>query len=147
MRSRLNTASIIIAGLLASGAAVGQDLFVYPQKGQSSAQMDQDKYQCYEWARNQTGIDPVRGSPAPAQTQSTVGSGIVGGALTGLVIGNVAGGSGSKGAATGALLGGLSSGARDNRRRSASQQSASRSQQSYNRAYAACLEGRGYTVK
>ena len=75
------------------------------------------------------------------------GRGVARGAVGGLVIGNVAGGSGSKGAAAGALMGGLSSGARDNRRRSAQQQSAAQSQQSYNRAYGACLEGRGYTVR
>ena len=137
----------IISGLLLTSAAVAQDLFVYPQKGQDAAQMDKDKYECYQWARQQTGIDPVQGSPAAAQTQSTVGRGVARGALTGLAIGNIADGSGSKGAAAGALIGGLRSGARDNRSRSAAQQSAAQSQQSYNRAYSACLEGRGYTVK
>ena len=143
----LKAALFVLAGALASSAALAQDLFVYPQQGQDNAQMDKDKYECYEWARRQTGIDPVRGAPQPAQTQSTVGRGMVGGALGGLAIGNIAGGSGSKGAAAGALIGGLRSGAQDNRRRSSQQQAASQSQQSYNRAYGACLEGRGYTVR
>ena len=147
MNSRLNTAFFFIVGLLASNAAVAQDLFVYPQKGQDAAQTDQDKYQCYQWARQQTGTDPVRGAPAPSRNQSTVGRGVAGGALGGLAIANIAGGSGRKGAAAGALMGGVSSSVRDNRRQSSAQQSAARSQQSYNRAYAACLEGRGYTVR
>lgn len=140
-------AFLAVAGSLISATVVAQDLFVYPQKGQDNAQMDKDKFECYQWARQQTGIDPVSGAPAAAQTQSTVGRGVARGAVGGLVIGNVAGGSGSKGAAAGALMGGLRSGTQDNRRRSAQQQSAAQSQQSYNRAYGACLEGRGYTVR
>ena len=140
-------AFMALVGALASSTAGSQDLFVYPQQGQDNAQMDKDKYECYQWARRQTGIDPVQGSPAAAQTQSTVGRGLAGGALGGAALGAIAGGSARKGAAAGALMGGISSSARDNRRRSSAQQSAARSQQSYDRAYSACLEGRGYTVR
>jgi len=141
------TAPLILVGVLVSSTVGAQDLFVYPQKGQDAAQMDKDKYDCYQWARQQTGVDPVKGSPAPAQQQSTVGRGVARGAVGGLAISNIAGGSGRRGAAAGAAIGGVRSGVQDNRQRSAAQQSAAQSQQSYNRAYGACLEGRGYTVK
>jgi len=147
MSGRFQIVILMFAGSLISATVVAQDLFVYPQKGQDNAQMDKDKYECYQWARQQTGVDPVRGAPAQEQQQSTVGRGMARGALGGLAIGNIAGGSGSKGAAAGALLGGVRSGAQDSRRRSSQQQSAAQSQQSYDRAYGACLEGRGYTVR
>ena len=75
------------------------------------------------------------------------------GAITGAIAGDT-----KKGAAIGAAAGGLFSGmrrhnqqtreaqARDNwEQQQAAQYSRNRSD--YNRAYAACLEGRGYTVK
>jgi hypothetical protein len=37
-----------------------QDPIVYPAKGQSEDQMEKDKYQCYSWAKNQTGFDPMK---------------------------------------------------------------------------------------
>ncbi len=141
------TATLVLAGALIASTTLAQDLFVYPQKGQDAAQMDKDKFECYQWARQQTGVDPVQGAPAPAQQQSTVGRGVARGAVGGLAISNIAGGSGRRGAAAGAAIGGVRSGVQDNRQRSAAQQSAAQSQQSYNRAYGACLEGRGYTVK
>lgn len=43
-----------------SGAEAGpDDLFVYPAQGQSEAQRRQDRYECYEWAVDETGYDPV----------------------------------------------------------------------------------------
>lgn len=34
-------------------------MFVYPRKGQSQAQQDQDRYECHKWAVEQTGYDPT----------------------------------------------------------------------------------------
>ena len=42
------------------------DLFIYPTKGQSAEQQDQDKWECRAWATKQTGFDP-----APRITAST----------------------------------------------------------------------------
>ena len=36
-----------------------QDLVVYPAKGQSNDQMEKDKFECYSWAKGQTGFDPM----------------------------------------------------------------------------------------
>ena len=136
-----------VLGCLFFCQAASAEVFVYPAKGQSAEQTDKDKYECYQWAKNNTGVDPMQAAP-PAQTDTSgdVAKGVVGGAVSGLVIGNIAGGSGSKGAAAGALFGGIGSAARSSRRQS-SQQVSAESQASYDRAFAACLEGRGYTVK
>ena len=143
--------------------AIGQDPIVYPEKGQSQAQMDKDKLDCYSWAKNQTGFDPMQqptaSSPPPSDpgTSASAVRGAAGGALAGLAIGSLAGEAG-KGAAIGAVGGGLIGGAR---RRSHQRQQQQAEQQwaqqqsneyhhrrnEYNRAYGACLEARGYTVR
>jgi len=36
------------------------DLFIYPQNGQSADQQANDKYECHKWAASQTGFDPTQ---------------------------------------------------------------------------------------
>ena len=36
------------------------DLFVYPKNGQSVEQQARDKFECYSWAKAQTGFDPTQ---------------------------------------------------------------------------------------
>lgn len=38
-----------------------QELIVYPKQGQSEEQMNQDEYECYLWAVDQTGFEPSLG--------------------------------------------------------------------------------------
>ena len=160
---------VLIVFLLFVAAPVwSQDLIIYPAQGQSTEQMEKDKFECYTWAKGQTGFDPMQmptaSSTPPSQQKKSVGGsavkgGILGGA-GGAVIGGIAGG--SKGARKGAAIGGLSGGvlggtrsSRQNRqadqqRKQWEQQQANQYMQqrnAYNRAHAACLEGRGYTVK
>jgi outer membrane lipoprotein SlyB len=152
--------------LLIAGPVLAQDLMVYPAKGQSQDQMEQDKFQCYNWAKKQTGFDPMATPtasqpPPPQQSQGSVaggaGRGAVGGGLLGAGIGAISGNA-RKGAAIGAVSGGAIGGMRrssqqrqDQRAQQqwADQQNAQYMQQrnNYNRAYGACLEGRGYTVR
>jgi len=40
----------------------GDQLFVYPQNGQSAEQQATDKYECHKWASSQTGFDPTQAS-------------------------------------------------------------------------------------
>ncbi len=162
------TASIFILTVLGLhfsvlNEAVAQDKFIYPQKGQSNEQMEKDKFECYNWAKKQTGFDPMEvptaTAPPPKQEapKGGAGRGMLGGALTGAVIGGIAGDAG-KGAAIGAVGGGVFGGARRHEQKQqqqhaeqqwAQEQSAQYAQRrnSYNRAHTACLEGRGYTVK
>jgi len=152
-----------------SGTAFSQELVIYPAEGQSQDQMEKDKFECYSWAKEQTGFDPMQtptatAPPPPKQAQqSTAGGAVrggVGGALLGAGVGAIAGGSkgARKGAAIGGVSGGVLGGARshnqqqqDQRARAQwekeqAQQYASK-RNGYNRAYSACMEGRGYTVK
>jgi hypothetical protein len=157
--------SLIVATLIA-GPALAQDFIIYPAKGQSNQQMEKDKFECYSWAKGQSGFDPMEtpratAPPPPKQAQSTTAGGAakgaVGGGLLGLGIGAIAGNAG-KGAAIGAVSGAAIGGVRSHRQQKQdeqaqqqwAQQQANQYQQkrsAYNRAYSACLEGKGYTVK
>jgi hypothetical protein len=41
-------------------APPSDDLFIYPQQGQSDEQQSNDKYECHKWANSQTGYDPTQ---------------------------------------------------------------------------------------
>ena len=142
--------------------AVASDLYIYPNKGQSNEQMEKDKYDCYNWAKQQTGFDPMQAptasSPPPQQTTSGgVVRGAAGGAALGAIGGAIAGDAGKGaaiGAGTGAALGGMRrrSSTRQNEQEQAQWQQQQQAQyeakrNEYNRAYGACLQGRDYTVK
>jgi Glycine zipper len=90
----------------------------------------------------------VKTGPAVGGGQRVVGAG--GGALGGLAIGAIAGNAG-KGAAIGAVVGTMAGGRQARQSQSAQNQQAVAAQQqalnTYNRAFSACLEGRGYTIK
>ena len=163
---RLVTPSVIALLALCAVPVWAGDLFVYPAKGQSKDQTEKDKYACYQFAKDQTGFDPMArpttSTPRPAKEKKTwgTGQGAIGGALLGAGVGAIAGG--GDGAATGALIGGVGGGAMGHMRRS-DQQARDEARQrdweqretsryatgrnNYDRAYAACLEGRGYTVR
>ena len=148
---------ILMASIItfASSVSVQAEPYVYPAKGQSADQMEQDKYQCYVWGKQQTGYDPMNppvASSGQAQTAPVIG-GAAKGAAGGAIIGAIAGDAG-KGAAIGAVTGTVARGARNRgamnqQQQQAQQQSAAMAQMQseYDRAYAVCLEGRGYNVK
>jgi hypothetical protein len=155
---------LVTTALWLAVPGVAQELFVYPEKGQSAEQQEKDEFECYRWARDRTGFDPMKvpttSKPPPAKEtgQGGAGKGAVGGAALGAAVGKITGRGGGKGAAVGAVSGGMIGGMRrsdQNRReqdkqdRWAQEESAryrnDRSQ--YNRAYAACLEGRSYSVR
>ena len=158
---------LILVGLLVSPVQA-QDPIVFPAKGQSNDQMEREKFECYNWAKGQTGFDPMRTptatTPPPTQERrSTTGGVLRGGAVGaagGAAIGAIAGG--GSGARRGVAIGGLSGGAiggmRTSRHNRQAQQQQEQWQQqqanqymqqrnTYNRAYTACLEGKGYTVR
>jgi hypothetical protein len=166
MRALASTTLLML--LVAAASARAQEQFIYPAKGQSAQQQDKDKYECYGWAKGQSGFDPmalpVTSTPAPAAGNKSVVGGAVGGAAGGAAVGAVGGliGGGKKGAGKGAgigagvggMLGGMSSASQnakasqdrqDWERREATNYAANRTK--YNRAFAACMEARGYTVK
>jgi Glycine-zipper domain len=146
-----------LTSLAAVGLAFGQELYIYPNHGQSAEKQSQDRYECHAWAAQQTGFDPTMAQATQSPTPPPPRGGAVRGAARGAAVGAVGGaigGDAGKGAAigagTGALIGGM-------RRRSAvreemrleEQQQATTNQrrEAYDRALAACLAGRGYTVR
>jgi hypothetical protein len=103
MRGKWKTAAgialICMAGFVFIGNSFAQDLIIYLKEGQSQERMGKDKFECYTWAKGQTGVDPMvagqAGTPPPQQQQAAYNQ-------------NMA---------------------------------------DYNRAYGACLEAKGYTVR
>jgi hypothetical protein len=149
-------------------------LFVFPAKNQTTTQQSGDEGACFDWAKSQTGIDPMNikppAPPEPSQQQQEQAAnagngarargaarGAAGGAIVGAITGD-AGGGAAVGAAVGTMAGGAA-------KRNAKKQAAAQQQQqqqaaeqqaqawvaqqkaTYNKAFSACMEGKGYTVK
>ena len=153
--------SIALLAAIVSAPAIAQQV-IYPAKGQSAQQQQKDEAECYTWAKGQTGYDPAQATQyaAPPPQQSAGGErlrgaarGAAGGAAGGAAIGAIAGDAG-KGAAIGAVAGTMVGGARRRQQQAGNeqaaaqyQQGAAQQQQNFQRAYGACFEGRGYTVR
>ena len=137
----------------------GLKLYVFPAKGQSKQQQKADEFECYKWAMEQSGVDPLnlpKVEAAPAQTGPTGGAVVGGakGAAAGVAIGAIAGDAG-KGAAIGAVAGGLAGRRRGKQaQEQANQQSAADAankekeiKDSFVKGFSACMEGKGYSLK
>jgi hypothetical protein len=139
---------LLFLSVFLAGPAGAQDPIVYPAKGQ------------------QTGFDPMKTptttSGPPAKEKEVWGAGKTGvaGGATGAVVGGLA--KGRKGAVRGGLIGAgagaLIGGVRSSNQRKEEQQKRKdwerketnnyvRSRNEYNRAFGACMDGRGYSVK
>jgi hypothetical protein len=153
--------------------ALAQQMFIYPDRGQTPDQQARDRWECHNWAVQQTGFDPsapqmaeAAPPPPPPSTGAPQGGlfrGAAGGAALGAV-GGAIGGDAGKGAAIGAAVGGLfgvmrrAEWARQQEQTQmqyqqqvqavAAQQSAARAgaNANYNRAFGVCMNGRGYQV-
>ncbi len=164
MEGTMRVLAVILLMGLASGSAWAAEPFIYPEKGQSPEQMEKDKSECYTWAKQQTGFDPMQppqAAPAPPpsglQHEGQVVQGAARGAAVGAIGGAIAGDAG-KGAAVGAAAGGAVGGIRkrsDRRNQQEQYQQTVQQQQAqyqqqrglYDRAYGACMEARGYVLK
>jgi hypothetical protein len=138
-------------------------VIVYPAQGQTTQQLDKDRYECHLWAVQQTGFDPSRpGTPADqrvvVQPANPPGSGTAVGAIAGAILGAAIAGPNNAGA--GLILGGVTGAAVGASSDAAAQAQARAEQQAYNQSYAqgqasasnyrraisACLTARGYTI-
>jgi len=133
-------------------------LFLFPSNGQSQQQQKADEFECYKWAMEQTGIDPLNLPKVEVEVQTGPSGGAVKGAArgaaAGAAIGAIAGDAG-EGAAIGATAGAVRG------RRAGKQAQAQQNQQAqadaaaaeeatkntFKKAFSACIEGKGYTVK
>src|ERR1700733_6607097 len=144
-------------------------VYAYPQNGQSPQQLDRDRFECSNWATQQTGFNPSAPSVPPHDRVQVVGgpppgSGVAVGAVTGGILGAAV--SNPRNAGAGLLLGALLGGAigagaeasADAQAQGAANASADAHMQAqaaqierkasdYRRALGACLEGRGYSIK
>jgi hypothetical protein len=152
---KLKTTIFSIAALLSFGPISASELIIFPAQGQSEEQQQKDEGECFVWARNKTGIDPMAQDVAAAPAAQQSAGGAVGGAAKGAIIGGII--DGSDGAKTGAAVGAAGGIMRQNRKnRAAAQQNQKNQQQAqaanaenkatFNKAYGVCLQGKGYTV-
>jgi hypothetical protein len=139
--------------------ASGLGLYVFPSNDQNQEQQDADELACYKWAKQQTGVDPlnppeVQAAQVDRSADGTAVRGAARGAAAGAAIGAIAGDAG-KGAAIGAVAGGLR-GRRakvvgDEMQQQGNNAAASAQTKemmdNFNKAFSACLGGKGYTVK
>jgi uncharacterized protein YcfJ len=150
---------LTVAGLNAQSISSSLGLYVFPAKNQNAATQEVDETDCFTWAKQQTGYDPINPTQVTAAQVDTSndGSAVKGaavGAAGGAAIGAIAGDAG-KGAAIGAVVGGVR-GRRSKKMHDQAQQQANEQgaaaysadlANDYNKAFAACMEGKGYTVK
>lgn len=142
-------------------------LFVYPGSSQDPAQQGKDQDECYAWARQQTGIDPTAAPKPAAEAEKQRGGAVKGaarGAARGAAVGAVSderhvGDEGSLDAGEGAAAGATAGAVRGRRaQKKANKQADKQAQQTaqaqdtqtkdtFKKAWGACLEGRGYSVK
>lgn len=157
----ISTISVAQAPATETHASFAKSLgiYVFPAKNQDQATQDKDDAECYKWAVEQSGVDPINPSKVEAEKVDTApdGTAVVGaarGAAAGVAIGAIAGDAG-KGAAIGAVAGALA-GRRakvvgDAQQQQRNNQAAAQQQaamtESFRKAFTACLEGKGYTVK
>ncbi len=142
------------------------NVYFYPAQGQSAAQADRDKYECNNWAVQQSGFDPSAPSAPPHLRTRVVegpppGAGVATGAVAGAVVGSIAsppweaGRGAILGAIAGAVVGGIAESAAAEQARAQAVGNANDAQavkleedaRNFRRAMAACLEGRGYTTR
>jgi hypothetical protein len=135
--------------LLGASSALAAEPMIYPSKGQTPQQLEKDKFECYQWAKKQTGIDPMAMNPAPPPAQTNPGRGkAVKGAAVGAGVGAIAGNAGT-GAAIGAGAGAVGhhrAGKKQQQAQQAGQAQKSDAVGTFNKANATCLTGRGYSV-
>jgi hypothetical protein len=143
-------------------------MFFYPERGQTEALQERDRYECYRWAVRETGSDPgmtaVRRDAAPQQAglagaPRADGADVVAGAATGALLGAAvssprqAGPNAVIGAIFGAALGAAAGEARNRAideaqaRQALAAQRAQAPQDNFRRAMSACMLGRGYNVQ
>ncbi len=139
-------------------------IYFYPSQGQNAARQDRDRFECYQWAKAQTGTDPgmtpVNGSAVTIMEPRVTGTGAAVGAVTGATIGAATSGRHGGGGAVvlGAIIGGMLGAVTENTNAQTRAQAqaqaydnqsravASRQIDAFRRAMGACMSSRGYTI-
>ena len=157
----LGLLALLLPSTVLASLAGSVGLFVYPSNNQTAEQIEQDDYQCYAWAKDQTGFDPINAKPPEEVAASNPGAdgsamrGALRGAARGAIIGEIADDDASKGAEIGAAMGAMRG--RSHSRHQSSQQAANQNAQNqsqydsrqndFKKAMSLCLEARGYAAQ
>lgn len=142
-----------------TGIAKSLGVYVFPSNDQNTKTQEADETTCYKWAMEQTGYDPLNPTKVAAAPvdKSPDGAAIKGaalGAAGGAAIGAIAGDAG-EGAAIGAIVGGIrgrrakknADAAQEQNNKQAAANYSAELLNDYKKAFSACMEGKGYTVK
>lgn len=134
-------------------------VYVFPAKEQKPDQQAKDEQACYSWAVQQSGVDPLnmQATKPDSVAKGPDGSAVKGaakGAIAGVAIGAIAGDAG-KGAAIGAAAGGMKGASGSKKKQAKAEEDAKKKAaaadqakiDSFKKAYSACLEGKGYSIK
>jgi hypothetical protein len=132
-------------------------VFVYPKNNQDQALQAKDENECYNSAKQQSGIDPAAPPAAPQQAQQQKGGGAKGaakGSAGGAAIGAIAGDAGT-GAAVGATAGAVRGRRQQKKANKQAEQQAQQNTQAqqqqtldtFKKAFGACMDARQYSVK
>jgi hypothetical protein len=175
------TAATLLACLMAPTVTMAQqkslastlNVYVFPTQGQSSSQQSEDEASCFQWAQQNTGVNPFalqnqeqQQQAQAAQQQQKIqqagagagAAGAVGGAAAGALIGGITGHSASAAAGYGAAAGFLFARRRaKEKQQQASQQASQQSQQAtqatgeqmanFKKAFSCCLKAKNYMVE
>jgi hypothetical protein len=141
----------VALALAMSAAAAAVDLAaleVVPQRGQSAEQARRDRYECHNWAVEETGVTPAAVPREEERSESRRGERAAVGAAAGAGIGGlvraVLGEDPAEGLLAGAAIGAIVGAA--SAPRAAGEDPLDAGTSEYLRALSACLEGRGYQV-
>ena len=145
------TVGLVCVAVQSADAAVDLSMLeVVPQRGQSADQTRRDRYECHNWAIDQTGVSPQARPPADEDDEFDRArrvDRVITGAGIGAMIGSLIRGVQHKDPSNGVLAGaavGAAVGAATGRANEADERPDPADD--YLRALGACLEGRGYTV-
>ena len=141
------------------GISKSLGLYVFPSNNQDKATQEADEMDCFNWAKEQSGYDPINptkyvGEEVDTSLDGSAVKGAARGAAAGAAIGAIAGDTG-EGAAIGAVVGGLrgrrakkmSEHQQKQANNNAAEAASNAAAADYNKAFSACMEGKGYTVK
>ena len=153
-------ACLVSQSLAADSLVSSMGVYVFPAQNQTSGHQSADDAQCFDWAKKQTGYDPVNPPQvvvaAPDQGPSgTRLRGAARGAAAGAIVSEITDNDTSDAMAAGATLGTLRGGRQSRHQKQqqaqqaeqAADQQAEANEGQFKGAYAACMEGNGYSVK
>lgn len=155
-------AALLIGAVVSAGtapalfAATLADIEVVPQRGQSADLARRDRYECHNWAIEQTGVVPVRPSAGETGESGEIDAKrernrqTLNGALIGAGVGSflraIQGKPPAEGMFAGAVAGAVAGTITANKRQAKQEEQGDPVFDEYFRALSACLEGRGYAV-